>query len=281
MSIKPVIVAIAKLEIYYIEEWVKYHLALGFDYIYLYDNEDLPTYNKILIKYANKIKIIHYPGNNFEEPVQYKILEDFNNNYMHKNNITHVIHIDIDEFICLKVHSNIKNFIKEYIIYDCAGIAINWVHFGSSNRIKKETSIPVTQRFTMCQKKPDQHFKTLFSVVDINPDNPFRTVHNVNTINNKYIKSTNGLIIQDIYNPLPDTNIIQLNHYKSKTYKEFKNTRIRGRADLNKVKKYILSLTIPKQQYNALFNIDYIFNMTNINEVEDLTAKIFYQKLID
>ena len=38
---KVVIVAIAKMEQDYIEEWVKYHLHLGFDQIFLYDNEDV------------------------------------------------------------------------------------------------------------------------------------------------------------------------------------------------------------------------------------------------
>jgi len=277
MFIKPVIVAIAKLEQDYIEEWVKYHLALGFDFIYLYDNEDIPTYNKILTKYANKMKIIHYPGNNFKQPVQYKILDDFNNNYMHKNNITHVIHIDIDEFICLKIHSNIKHFIDEYFIDDCAGIGINWVHFGSSNHTKK-TNEPITQRFIMCQEKADRHIKILFSVLDINPDNLFKTLHNVNTINNKHIKSTNGLAISNIYNLLPDTSIIQLNHYKCKTYEEFKYARTRGRADLNKITLYIESLSI--NNIKELFDTDYIFKKYNYNETKDLTAKNFYKKLI-
>jgi hypothetical protein len=276
MSIKPVIVAIAKFEQDYIEEWVKYHLALGFDFIYLYDNEDIPTYNKILTKYANKMKIIHCPGNNFKKPIQYKILDDFNNNYMHKDNITHVIHIDIDEFICLKIHSNIKSFINEYFIDDCAGIGIQWKIFGDSNNIKKSKE-PVTQRFTMCQQMGDIHIKTLFSVADINPKIPFKTVHNVNTVNNKHIKTTNGLILSNIYNLLPDTSIIQLNHYKCKTFEEFKYTRTRGRADLNKIRLYILSLSIKNKR--ELFDTKYIFDQYNYNEVEDLTAKKFYQKL--
>ena len=37
----PVIVCIAKKEHDYIEEFVKYHLELGFTSIYLYDNEDI------------------------------------------------------------------------------------------------------------------------------------------------------------------------------------------------------------------------------------------------
>ena len=46
----PVIVCIAKKEGDYIEEFIKYHLALGFKYIILYDNEDVPTYKQLLNK---------------------------------------------------------------------------------------------------------------------------------------------------------------------------------------------------------------------------------------
>ena len=60
----PVIVCIAKIESNYIEEFVKYHLALGFSTIYIYDNEDNPTYESLLCGYANKVKVIHLPYNN-------------------------------------------------------------------------------------------------------------------------------------------------------------------------------------------------------------------------
>ena len=45
---------------------------------------------------------------------------------MYTNNNTHVIHMDIDEFMCLKKHSCIRNFIEEYIKGSCYGIGINW-----------------------------------------------------------------------------------------------------------------------------------------------------------
>lgn len=50
-NIYPVIFSVAKKEQPYIEEWVRWHIALGFDHIYLYDNEDTPVYKDQLIKY--------------------------------------------------------------------------------------------------------------------------------------------------------------------------------------------------------------------------------------
>ncbi len=42
-----VFVTIAKSETPYIEEWVLYHLFIGVDLIYLYDNEREPTYSRM------------------------------------------------------------------------------------------------------------------------------------------------------------------------------------------------------------------------------------------
>ena len=57
MSVVPAIVCIAKKEEDYIEEFVRYHLALGFKIIYVYDNEDVPVYETLLKNYKDNLKI--------------------------------------------------------------------------------------------------------------------------------------------------------------------------------------------------------------------------------
>lgn len=179
--------------------------------------------------------------------------------YLKKNKIiTHAIHIDIDEFITLKKHSNIKDFIQEYIINDCAGIGINWRFFGSSNHTEK-TNDPNTLRFTMCEKNGNTHIKTLFNVKYLIK---YVNGHFTNVKNIFFIKSTNGNILTDAHNRNIDLSIIQLNHYKVKTWPEFQYIRTRGYADrINDFKENILEN----------------FNNYNINEVEDLTAYNFYK----
>ena len=255
----PTIVCLAKKEHDYIEEFVKYHLALGFKYIYLYDNEDTPTYETMLDKYKNSVKIIHFPFNNYHTGVQYVILSHFIEHYLFKTDITHVAHIDIDEFIVLKKHENICDFINEYIVGDCHGIGMNWRFFGSSGRTEK-TNEPNTIRFTMCQRDGNRHIKTIFK-----KDNfiTFNTCHNV-VFSSGYTKSTNNTIINGPFNHSIDFNIIQLNHYKCKTFPEFKYIRTRQRADI-------------RGDINE--NIEESFHAYNINEVEDLTAFNFYTKM--
>jgi len=274
-NIKPVIVAIAKLESDYIEEWVKYHLYIGFDYIYLYDNEDVPTYEKLLIKYLDNIKVIHLPGNNYSKGVQYVALDNFINSYMNKDTITHIAHIDIDEFIVLKKHNNIKEFINEYIIGDCAGIGINWRFFGDSGHTAK-TSNSVLSRFTKCEKDGNKHVKTLFNKEYFKKFD----IHHIEFINGYYTKSIKGNIIKGPFNDLIDLSIIQLNHYKCKTIEEWLITSKRGRATLNTVSyNKVYNPNNNKENVVKYENIQKTFDLFNKNDVEDLHAYNIYLKM--
>jgi len=262
-NIYPVIVCIAKREEDYIEEFVKFHLGIGFKHIYLYDNEDNPKYYKLLEKYNKNITFLSLPGNNYGAAVQYVMLYHFSQTFMFKTNITHVAHIDIDEFIVLKKHSNICDFINEYIVDDCQGIGINWRFFGSSGNTDK-TNEPVTKRFTMCSKDGNKHIKTLFKKDYFKG---YKTCHNIE-LNYGYIKNTLGDIIDGPFNENIDFSVIQLNHYKCKTLPEYKYIRGRGRCDYN-------------QQWNIKNpqNIEEDFKQYDINEVEDLTAYNIYNSL--
>ena len=254
----PVIVCIAKKEHDYIEEFIKYHLALGFKYIYLYDNEDTPTYDKFFIN-NDSVKVIHIPFNNYHKPVQYVALDNFIENYLFKTDITHVAHIDIDEFIVLKKHDNICDFISEYIVGDCQGIGMNWRHFGSSGLIEK-TNEPVTTRFTMCSKKGSNCIKTLFK-----KDNfvRFNTCHDV-ILKEGHIKDTKNNIVVGVVTDSIDFDIVQLNHYKCKTLPEFRYIRTRQRADIIG---------------DICEDVDASFIECDINEIFDFHACNFYKKI--
>jgi hypothetical protein len=180
-----------------------------------------------------------------------------------KDKITHVAHIDIDEFIVLKKHNNIKSFISDYIKGNCAGIGMNWRFFGSSDLTKKE-NIPVTIRFTQCEEKGNMHIKTIFEVKKVKH---FNTCHDVTPQNNFKIKATNLKNITGPFNKSIDFSVVQLNHYKCKTFEEFQYIRTRGRA----------GVSAQKQSKEDIFES---FNHYNINEVKDLHAHNIYKTII-
>lgn len=271
--IHPVIICIAKYESNYIVEFVRYHLSLGFDKIYIYDNEDIPTYGELLKEFGEKVLVTHLPGKNYSRLPQYEALQQFTWNYLYNTDITHVVHIDIDEYIVLKKHNNIKDFIKEYI-YDgennimCGGIGMNWRFFGSSGN-KTYVNEPVTTRFTKREEKGNLHIKTLFHKQFYNSHN---NPHSIVVNNNEYpIRSTNGCIIDGPFNENMDFSVIQLNHYKCRTWEEFKYIRSRGRAD---------------RYDNPYFDegesgLLEEFNTYDLNEVEDLIACNYYKKVLE
>ena len=89
--------AIAKLENRYIREWVEYYLTLGFDYIILYDNNDIngedlsePIQDYIQ---AKQVEIIDVRGK-----IGYQV-EAYNNCYhRYKYQVDWILFVDIDEF---------------------------------------------------------------------------------------------------------------------------------------------------------------------------------------
>jgi len=270
--IRPVIICIAKHEQKYIKEFIRYHLNLGFDKIYLYDNEDIPTYKELLREFGENVVVNHIPGKNYPRLPQYEALQQFVWNYMSRDDITHVAHIDIDEYIVLKKHNNIKEFIKEYI-YDgennvmCGGIGINWRHFGCSGNTSYVNE-PLTTRFTKRENNGNIHIKTLFYKHFYNSHpNP----HNIVVNNNDYpIKATNGSVIVGPFNENMDFSVIQINHYKCKTWEEFKYIRSRGRADRYDNPYYDSGEEQLLEEFNKF----------NINETEDLVACDFYKKIL-
>ena len=267
-----VIVALAKLEQDYIEEWVIYHLAMGFDRIYLYDNEDVPTYDKILKRFGNKIVVVHAKGNDYPVGIQYMALQHFMENFVKQHGIKYVLHNDIDEFVCLKKHANIKEFIKEYFKPTIAGISICWRYFGSSGLIKK-TDEPVVSRFRRCALKGDKLMKTLF---DAELVTGFVCCHNVSPKEGYHVIATNGVITTEAENLDMDTSVIQMNHYYCKTIPEFFYQKSRGRADLAGGSKDTYGLPDDSALDVSLINI-YLKN--NHNDVEDLTAYNFYKNI--
>jgi hypothetical protein len=204
------------------------------------------------------VRVIHLPHNNYNVGVQYVALEDFTKNILFQSEITHVAHIDIDEFIVLKKHRNISDFISEYIVGDCQGIAMNWRHFGSSRRTEK-TDEPNTVRFTMCERVGNKHIKTLFKKEHFQS---FDTVHAVH-FKKGFTKTTNNHVVTGPFNSNIDFSVIQLNHYKSKTLPEFRTIRTRNRAD-------VAGGYVPE-------NVDESFRAKDLNEIDDFTAHDFYK----
>ena len=134
-----VICALAKNEHLYINEWVNHYLKLGFDKIYIFDNDDLDSpYVGDFIENKEKIEIIDIRGVHKHE-LQHKIYTKFYNTYK----FNWVFYCDIDEF--LMGVDDIHKWLAKFP--NAMQIRVKWRLFGDDDMITRDMSVPVTQAF--------------------------------------------------------------------------------------------------------------------------------------
>lgn len=136
-----VICTCAKNEANYIVEWVNHHLKLGFDHIYIHNNDDDQSIIKQLLEDNNKVTLIDYSG---KKAFQFKMIEDF---YITRK-FKWCAFIDCDEFITLNGFNNIKEYINKFP-EDCHQILLHWLCYGANNE-KKHKSIPIQKQLPFC-----------------------------------------------------------------------------------------------------------------------------------
>lgn len=208
---KIALVCIAKDEDYYIEEWLKYNHKLGFDNIFLFENN---WECKIDLPYLTKIK---WPGE-YQQLLAYNYFID-----TYGDNYDYAAFFDCDEFLVLKKHNNIHDFVKEY---GGKNICINWQFYGSGGKEKRESN-SVIKQFTRKQKDVDHHIKSIIYLKinqwmerGHNPDHP--------------TYDTNGKEVKGPWNEDGPTDIAIINHYKDKTKEDYEIFIQRGQVDVSR-----------------------------------------------
>lgn len=138
-----IICAIAKNENEYIIEWIKYHLKLGFQHIYIYDNNDIDgeVIDAIITPdIAGDVTIINVRGQSCMQRIVY-------NECYREQVFDWCAFIDIDEFITFNPSSGcttIDEFMKDKQMYEA--IHLNWLCFGDGGLIYQKSG-NIVERF--------------------------------------------------------------------------------------------------------------------------------------
>ena len=209
---KVALVCIAKDEDEYINEWIEYHKKLRFDQIFVFEN------NWRCKVEDDTVTIIEFDGERKQIPAYNTFIERFRYEY------DWVAFLDVDEFVVLKKHENIKEFLNEYDGVE-NGIAINWVLFGSNGHKELSENTSMLERFTKRQIDTNYHIKTFlklkrFGMKMMNPHSP-----------NVMLNDTNLNEVIGPFNLRGDIEVAQINHYFCKTLPEFRKKVNRGCAD--------------------------------------------------
>ena len=223
-----VICAVQKHETPYLNEWIDYHLALGFHKLYIYDNSpdfEVQAWKDRTFGNNNnggggddRIVPVHFPGDKVQVPA-YKACAK----QVQRKGHTWALFIDIDEFLLLKKHFHVLDFAMDFAQQGTVGI--NWQIYGTAGRQIYEP-LPVTYRF-QC-RLPDKYKSNIFvkSLVKVAEMVPER-INDPHIFKGQNMYLTDGVAFNSsrIWGPR-DTAVI--NHYYFRSHEEHLLKRSRG-----------------------------------------------------
>ena len=127
--------------IYYLPFRVDYHFGLGFHTIYLIDNSQ----DHELLNWQNKRRASGYSVRVMPKPGTHRQMYGFHMCAAeHKDDHTYMAFIDVDEFLILKQHDTIDEFLSMHL--PKGALAISWHIFGTGYT-DNYAPLPVTKRF--------------------------------------------------------------------------------------------------------------------------------------
>lgn len=233
MEEKPYLVCcICKNESRYIEEFIEYHLELGFDKIIIGDNNDVngERYDDQLKDYIDygEVEIVDLRGQVAQQlPFYNHIIKDYKYEWC--------AFIDCDEFITFAKDSkfnNIKDFLKSRDNVFAYGL--NWQVYGDNNRVYAGDGdvvdrfrIPMPNNFTFHYKFPENyHIKSIIKLCgdEFTFD---RTPHNVNF--NAYFSPSGEKFQTCPFNPKMDFSVVYIRHFYTKSLEEWVNKKMKNK----------------------------------------------------
>lgn len=220
--------AIMKNEGPYLKEWLDFHILVGVNKFFLYDNDSTDDTVKILKPYIKRgiVEYNYWPGKAKQMSAYYDILKK------HTNDTRWLALIDLDEFLVPVEHDTVPEFLHT-LPSNFAQLIVTWIMYGSSGHVHKPDGL-VMENFK-------HHGKIGAGVKSI--VNPRLLVEYTNmhanfvggwTIDNNGKKL--GRVNQS-HNP-PASNKLRCNHYYTKSYDEYIARLNRGSATTQSTQSY-------------------------------------------
>ena len=212
-----------KNESKYIQEWIEYHLLVGVDKFYIYDNESTDDLKNILKVYIDQgiVEYIYFPGKHR----QIYMCNDAINRAEKKSKWLALI--DTDEFIVPISEDSIPKILKEFEY--APGVEVNWLLYGSSGELKQREGL-VIERFknhSLPSFEVNKNVKTI-----CNP----RTVLQASVHVHKYFGHLKSVNTDHKENDIMFLEReacfknIRINHYFTRSFEEYMNKRKSGVA---------------------------------------------------
>lgn len=217
---KTAICCMIKNEHLFLDEWISYHLNLGIQDIYLFEDsgslshkEITDNYNTVYLrsmeglfdeKYYNK----SYSGSKEQERLFDWCLDNYKGKY------DWILFIDIDEFLVIKNNKSIEEFLLDY--KDYSGIYIYWLMYGANKHITRPQG-KVMENYTNPFQDHSGYFKNDYCIKS------FVNLNKCTVWGSPIHKIKDGIYI--------DMKEAVINHYFTKSWEDWKY-RIFSRGDV-------------------------------------------------
>ena len=176
---KTAICAILKNEHQYLDEWIRHHLYIGFDEIYLYEDFGSKSHSIITDKYSNvhliQLSEIFDEIKHLHGDKQNALYIYFYQNY--KNVFDYTAFIDIDEFIMFEDGYGLQALLNDYQEYN--GIFLFWKMYNANGIIDNPKSNVVTTYTTLSEDDYHDNGWKYKSIVNMNRDSYFISCHEI------------------------------------------------------------------------------------------------------
>ncbi len=216
--------AIAKNEGPYFKEWVEWHLSQGVDKFYIYDNESTDETKEVLAPYIQSgvVEYIDWPGYRMQLAAYDDCLA------RHRFDTHWIAFIDLDEFIVPMQDESVPAFLKRFESF--AAVEINWLCYGSGGQ-KEKLPGGVMDRFhhhSLPEHILNRHVKSI-----VNPRRVYGMIgcHEVARMSGYTNADSHGQpITSNFRERVPQQDVIRINHYAVRSFAEFLEKQMRGRA---------------------------------------------------
>ena len=208
-----------KNEAPFLKEWIEYHLFIGYDHFYLYNNNSSDNYLEVLSPYISKgiVTLTDMPV----IPVQVPSYEDFSARF--RNETKWVTFLDLDEFVCPLKDENVKDWLKPLSKHPV--VCIYWKYFGSSGLIDHDFDKPVIEQYTQATDKfiniGKCFYNTRYEIAKYNRG----MIHSLSVkwhgISIPPVNESGNYSIWDCNRMGGGRFTIQLNHYWSKAFNQY------------------------------------------------------------
>jgi hypothetical protein len=194
----------------YIDEWVKYHLLIGFEHVLIYDHKSIIP---VIPKWGTKVTVKRIEAElPFPEYIHLSTFRDFKSHW--------IMACDVDEFLVLLQHNDVRELLANYEHF--GGLGIPWSMYGSSGHIKKPSGNVKDSYLWRTVDEGKQYVKTIANRRYFQDMGDPHFVYSSKPLVNEAFEPFEGSLTTS------PRQLCKLNHYFTRSYEEWIFKRNRG-----------------------------------------------------